>query len=116
MAQKVLLALEKSNQRSPAVLPDQIIGREDVFPRHITTELLSIKRHFEVILKSMAEGILEITPEGRIVYVNPAVISLINLPENKLLGSNFTDLFQETDRQRIKRSPGSDGYTASDSE
>ena len=102
MAQKVLLALEKSNQRSPAVLPDQIIGREDVFPRHITTELLSIKSHFEVILKSMAEGILEITPEGRIVYVNPAVISLINLPENKLLGSNFTDLFQETDRQRIK--------------
>jgi PAS domain S-box-containing protein len=102
MAQKVLLALEKSNQRSPAFLPDQIIGREDVFPRQITTELLSIKSHFEVILKSMAEGILEITPEGRIVYVNPAVISLINLPENKLLGSNFTDLFQETDRQRIK--------------
>lgn len=102
MAQKVLLALEKSNQRSPAFLPDQIIGREDVFPRHITTELLSVKRHFEVILKSMGEGILEITPEGRIVYVNPAVISLINLPENKLLGSNFTDLFQETDRQRIK--------------
>ena len=102
MAEKVLLALEKSNQRSPAFLPGQIIGREDVFPRHITTELLSVKRHFEVILKSMGEGILEITPEGRIVYVNPAVISLINLPENKLLGSNFTDLFQETDRQRIK--------------
>ena len=102
MAQRVLLALEKSNQRSPAFLPDQIIGREDVFPRHITTELLSVKRHFEVILKSMGEGILEITPEGRIVYVNSAVISLINLPENKLLGSNFTDLFQETDRQRIK--------------
>ena len=102
MAQKVLLALEKSDQKSPAFLPGQIIGREDVFPRQITTELLSIKKHFEVILKSMAEGVLEITPEGRIVYVNPAVISLINQPENKLLGSNFTDLFQETDRQRIK--------------
>jgi PAS domain S-box-containing protein len=102
MAQKVLLALEKSDQKSPAFLPGQIIGCEDVFPRQITTELLSIKKHFEVILKSMAEGVLEITPEGRIVYVNPAVISLINQPENKLLGSNFTDLFQETDRQRIK--------------
>jgi len=102
MAQNVLLALEKSNQGSPTFLPDQVIGREDVLPRHITTELLSIKSHFEVILKSMAEGILEITPEGRIVYVNPAVISLINLPENKLLGSNLTDLFQETDCQRIK--------------
>jgi PAS domain S-box-containing protein len=102
MAPHILLALEKSNQRSPALLPGQIIGLEDVFPRHITTELLSIKRHFEVILKSMAEGILEITPEGRIVYANPAALLLIDLSENKLLGSNFTDLFQETDRQRIK--------------
>ena len=104
MAPHILLALEKSNQRSPAFLPDQIIGLEDVFPRHITTELLSIKRHFEVILKSMAEGILEITPEGRIVYANPAALSLIDLSENKLLGSNFTDLFQETDHQRVKSS------------
>jgi len=104
MAPHILLALEKSNQKPPAFLPDQIIGTEDVFPRHITTELLSIKRHFEVILKSMAEGILEITPEGRIVYANPAAISLINLSENTLLGSNFTDLFQETDRQRVKSS------------
>jgi PAS domain S-box-containing protein len=102
MAPHILLALEKSNQRSPVLLPGQIIGLEDVFPRHITTELLSIKRHFEVILKSMAEGILEITPEGRIVYANPAALLLIKLSENKLLGSNFTDLFQETDRQRIK--------------
>ena len=103
MAPHILSALEKSNQKSPASPPSQILGLEDVFPRHITTELLSIKRHFEVILKSMAEGILEITPEGRIVYANPAAISLINLSENKLLGSNFTDLFQEKDQQRVKR-------------
>ena len=102
MAPNILLALEKSNHESPAFPPGQILGLEDVFPRQITEELLSIKRHFEVILKSMEEGILEITPEGRIVYANPAAVLLINLSENKLLGSNFTDLFQETNRQRIK--------------
>lgn len=102
MAQNVLLALEKSDQSSSTFLPGQIIGSEDVFPRDITKELLYIKRHFEIILKSMAEGILEINPEGRIVYANSAAISLVNLPENKLLGSNFTDLFKETDRPRLK--------------
>ena len=102
MRQHILLALEKSDQKPSAFLPGEIMGREDVFPRRITIELLSIKRHFEVILNSMAEGILEITPEGRIVYANPAAISLINLPENKLLGSNFTDVLQEADRLRIK--------------
>ena len=109
MRQHILLALEKSDQKPSAFLPGEIMGREDIFPRRITIELLSIKRHFEVILNSMAEGILEITPEGRIVYANPAAISLINLPENKLLGSNFTDLLQEADRLRIKDHLGSMG-------
>ena len=109
MRQHILLALEKSDQKPSAFLPGEIMGREDVFPRRITIELLSIKRHFEVILNSMAEGILEITPEGRIVYANPAAISLINLPENKLLGSNFTDVLQETDRLRIKDHLGAMG-------
>ena len=109
MRQHILLALEKSDQKPSALLPGEIMGREDVFPRRITIELLSIKRHFEVILNSMAEGILEITPEGRIVYANPAAISLINLPENKLLGSNFTDVLQEADRLRIKDHLGAMG-------
>jgi two-component system cell cycle sensor histidine kinase/response regulator CckA len=103
MATHILLALEKSNEKSPALPPGQVLGLEDVLPRQITTELLYIKKHFEVILKSMAEGILEITPEGRIVYANPAAVSLINLSEDKLLGLNFTDLFQEKDQQAVKR-------------
>jgi len=109
MRQHILSALEKSDQKPSAFLPGEIMGREDVFPRRITIELLSIKRHFEVILNSMAEGILEITPEGRIVYANPAAISSINLPENKLLGSNFTDVLQEADRLRIKDHLGAMG-------
>ena len=102
MRQHILLALEKSDQTPLAFLPGEIMGREDIFPRRITTELLSIKRHFEVILNSMAEGILEVSPDGRVVYANPAAIWLINLPENKLLGSKFTDVLQEADRVRIK--------------
>ncbi len=56
------------------------MGGEDVYPRHITKELLSIKKHFEVILEKMSEGILEINSEARIVYANPSAISLIGNP------------------------------------
>jgi two-component system cell cycle sensor histidine kinase/response regulator CckA len=102
MAQHILAALEQSHQSSSVVLPSTPIGLEDIYARHITTELLSVKRHFEVILKSMAEGILEITPEGRIVYANSTAISLINIPEDQLLASDFTELISKSDRQRIK--------------
>jgi CheY-like chemotaxis protein len=38
MRQHILLALEKSDQTPPAFLPGEIMGREDIFPRRITTE------------------------------------------------------------------------------
>jgi CheY-like chemotaxis protein len=41
-----------------ASLTDQVMGLSDVFPRHITEELLFVKRHFEAILSTMSEWIL----------------------------------------------------------
>ena len=49
----------------------------------------------------MTEGILEINSEGRIVYVNPFARSLIDIPENKLLGSHFSEMFSGDARQRV---------------
>jgi len=102
MAKHVLTALEQVDQKNGVLHPPKTIGIEDVYARNITTELLSVKKHFEVILNGMAEGILEITPEGKIVYTNPKAISLINRTEDQLLSSDFADLFLESDRQRIK--------------
>jgi PAS domain S-box-containing protein len=102
MAKHVLAALEQADQKNGVLHPPKTIGIEDVYARNITTELLSVKKHFEVILNGMAEGILEITPEGKIVYTNPKAISLIHRTEDQLLSADFTDLFHESDRQRIK--------------
>lgn len=102
MAKHVLAALEQVDQKNGVLHPPKTIGIEDVYARNITTELLSVKKHFEIILNGMAEGILEITPEGKIVYTNPKAISLINRTEDQLLSSDFTDLFLESDRPRIK--------------
>jgi PAS domain S-box-containing protein len=70
--------------------------------RGISKELLSVKRHFEITLARMSEGILEITPEGRIVYANPAALSLFDIPEETLLGSRFIEAFSEHDQSRIR--------------
>ncbi|MFB3885195.1 MAG: response regulator [Thermodesulfobacteriota bacterium] len=101
MSKHILSLLDQFDQARSTKLPDQILGIENIHPRQITKELLSVKRHFEVVLKSMAEGILETTPQGRIIYANPAAISLINIPEDKLLGQTLTSLLPEKDRQSI---------------
>jgi PAS domain S-box-containing protein len=102
MVKHIHTVMDQLSLTPSASLADQVIGLSDVFPRHITEELLFIKRHFEAILGTMSEGILEITSEGRIVYANPAAIALIGILEETLLASNFTDLLKETDGQLIK--------------
>jgi len=103
MAQNVLSVLEQSDGETSRDLSGQVLGIESISPRGITSEMLTAKRHFEVILAKMSEGILEITSEGRIIYANPAALSLIGLPEETLLGSQFLKLFSEDDRQRIDK-------------
>lgn len=102
MAKHILTTLDQSEQKTPACPPGAIIGVEGFYPHQITQELLSIKSHFDAILSSMTEGILEITPEGKIIYANPAAISLIGLPEENLLASNLSELFYEGDQKRVE--------------
>jgi two-component system cell cycle sensor histidine kinase/response regulator CckA len=82
-------------------LPGETIGAAGKFSRNITKELLSIKNHFQAILGKISEGVLEVTSEGRIVYVNSIALSIIEITEEKLLGSHFVDLFSDDDRHRV---------------
>jgi PAS domain S-box-containing protein len=102
MAVHILAALDQSDHETSSTFSEKIIGLQDIYQRQITKELLSSKRHSEAILGNMSEGILELTLEGEIIYANPAAVSLIGIPEEKLLASNFTELFSKTHHKRIE--------------
>ena len=111
MERHVLSVLDGYEKKSP---PPSCVGLEDVYPRQITKELLSVKKHYEVVLKGMAEGILELTQKGRVLYANPRALSLVGLPESELLASHFTHLLQEPDRQRVEERLNAAPETARD--
>jgi len=103
MSQNILSVLHRQDLASSRHLSKEALGKEAIHPRGVTEELLSVKGHFELILEKMSEGVLEITSEGRIVYANPSAVSLINMPEEKLLGAYLVELFSKDDSQRIER-------------
>ena len=77
------------------------LGFEDVFQREATTELLSWKKHFEIILNNMSEAIFEITSEWRIIYANPKGIQLLSVREEELLGVSLPSFFKDRHNERI---------------
>lgn len=101
MAQSILDVLEQTEHASSRELTGKQVAYRNIYPKGITQELLAVKRHFELILETMTEGILEITSEGRIIYANPTALGLIKLPEKELLGANFGKLFSGDDQTRI---------------
>ena len=72
-----------------------ILGIEEVATREITRELLSSRRHFEVILGNMSEGILEFAANRKIIFANPAAVTLVGIPEEILLGMEVAAIFGE---------------------
>ena len=101
--EKHILALlaEMEKGRGGARLPDEVIGTENVFERIVTKELLSTKRHFEATLDHMAEGFIEVTRDGRIVYVNPVAARLLGSNEESILASVILDFFMDKERRRL---------------
>lgn len=101
MSRHITVALDQPETTSERCLSGEILGVQGVYPRGITKELLSVKRHYETILDKMSEGIIEINSERRIVFANPAILSMIDIPEENLLGSHFVDLFSGDEHLRV---------------
>ena len=102
MSAHVLTLLEIWKKGDLSGFAKKVVGIDDINKREITKELLSTRRHLQVIIENMAEGIFELTPEGKIIYANPVAVSLSGIEEEKLLGSYFTGLFKESNFKRVR--------------
>lgn len=104
MARHIRWALESPDIVTRRCANGEVLGADKNVQRRITNELLSMGKHNEAILEAMHEGIMEVVLRGRIVYANPMCRALLGIPERKLLGSDFFQLFSETDQPKIHAS------------
>ncbi len=92
-----ILTAERRYGVSPA---PPVIGLEDIFHREITAELLTSKRHLELILRNTSEGIIEFSPTRGIIFANRKAEMLTGKPEEELLATDFMGLFDQGIREK----------------
>lgn len=102
MKENILAVIKSSDHRTPRESIVKTLGLEDVYHREVTKELLFFRRHSEIILANMGEGILELNAAGKVIYANPAAIVLAAIAEERLLGIRFTDLFFGENHKRVQ--------------
>jgi len=93
LARHVARVIELASPAGSQEKSRDIMGIDEVATREITRELLSSRKHFEIILRNMSEGILEFAANMRIIFVNPAAVTLMGISEEMLLGTEFTEIF-----------------------
>lgn len=99
-----VLNLLGQHDNAPVVASDsRAFGSDDLHSRAITKELLAANRHFQLILESIAEGIVELNSEHRIIYANPTAKAIIGMTDEKLLGEQFPRLFEAVDQKVVKQ-------------
>lgn len=59
-----------------------------------------LQKRFELILSSAGEGIIELNVNDKITYVNQAAMTFIGKTEPELIGTAFTDLFEDKEAGR----------------
>ncbi len=95
--------LEHLEKGTLAQLGGRLIGRHDLYKREITSELLCVQRHYECIFDQMSEGVIELTPDGKIFHVNRTALAFCRQVEEQLLGRDFFTLFASADEERLRR-------------
>ena len=98
----ILRIIEQIDNGTLHEFKGQILGGENLFKRHITSELLFSRRHYETIFNSMPDGVMEFAQDGTIFHANAAALALCDLREETLLGASFFDLFRRQHRERLR--------------
>ncbi|MCX8044636.1 MAG: response regulator [Desulfobacterota bacterium] len=79
-----------------------VCASDGVHSRQIVQELLFAQRHFEAILNSMREAVIELDNDNMITYVNPSAQALLGKKEWELIGRSFIDGFPDDKAQEVK--------------
>ncbi len=66
-------------------------GKEDLYPRGITIELLRSRRHYHAMMENLADAVIEMNSSGQIIKANRAAQELFDLDLATLLSSRLIE-------------------------
>jgi len=104
VTKNVLAALEHLEVHGRSLATEEaVFGYEGFRPRRLVSELLTMKRDLDQLLQTMCEGVLKADEADQIFYVNPRAMAILGKGERELIGTDLSDAFGPTYRERIRQ-------------
>jgi signal transduction histidine kinase len=80
----------------------EILGLENLVPRHKVKELLAVRRFSQTVLRTIVEGVVEVDGLRRVLFANRACLEMVGRPELDLIGIPVTDLLTAEHRGTLE--------------
>jgi len=96
----VLATLRMLEEKGPAPSTG-ILGLEKIYPRRLVQALLFTRGHQELLLRNMAEGVIEVDAENRVIYANPAALQILDREEFDLIGVSIASLWEASRQEAL---------------
>ncbi|ADH87062.1 ATP-binding protein [Desulfurivibrio alkaliphilus] len=81
----------------------RLLGGQEVFRREISWELLSLQKHHEMVLQNIADGVLELSPNGKVIYANPRALLFFDCREEEMLGRSLPEVLEQETAEILTR-------------
>ncbi len=98
----VIDLLDRLEKKPALSIEEKILGLEGVYRRSITSELPAGRHHASVVLNNISDGILELSGEGEILFVNPRAAFFLDQPEETLLTTPFLSWFPPSAAEELR--------------
>lgn len=104
VTENILAAIQHLETHGRSVPSEEVVfGYEGFRPRRLVSELLSLRRHSDLLLQTMSEGLLKADEEDRIFYVSPRAMAMLERGEQDLIGASLWEAFGPTHREDVER-------------
>ncbi len=97
---KILKRIEGERKEVGDISP--VFGIEGMYKRAVVTELMSMKKHWEVVLENMGEAVIETDTDLKITYVNSTARNIFKKTEGQIIGIHLYELFRTESLRKIK--------------
>lgn len=101
MAANIDLVLSLAGSGRLDLLTGMRLGSEHLVHRAVTGELLAAKKHLQVVLESIDNGVIEFSPEDKVIACNSVALHLLGKEEFEVLGTDIRELFIGQARDQV---------------
>jgi len=103
VASNLLAAINYLADRGRGELQGGIFGYEGFQSRRLISEMLSLKRYWEALLRIFEQGILALDEEGRVLFANPVAVRFFGRREAAMIGEPLATLLASGEREVLQR-------------